>query len=263
MVVATDSMSPDFFSKGYAIVEATDRDCLDGLRLGIFKYLAEAFGLDVDQDPEECLNDFHSYLSGLSATEVNSIRMDAIRKISGEIDFSEMIFRAFEGQLSGLLGPDVLAQKTCNIVIQPPGDPNPSELHRDAPLNSPYEIVVWVPFVDCYETKTMYLLDTDATDAALGFLGENPEDWDGFEAFCKQRAIRPRVPYGSALIFFTGLFHGSDINQEAETRVSVNIRYKNLFAPSGLKNQLQFFKLLRSSPLARLGAALEERELLK
>jgi sporadic carbohydrate cluster 2OG-Fe(II) oxygenase len=253
----------DFFAKGYEIVQADDLECLEQLRAQIFKHLAGTFDLDPNLDPEDGLNLFHKYIVGLSATEVNSLRMTLIKKISTEIDFSEMIFQSFEKSISDLLGPDILAQKLCNIVIQPPADPNPSELHRDAPLNSPYEIVIWVPFVDCFATKAMYILGNEDTDQALEFLRKTPDDWNGFETYCNDKAVQPSVPFGSALIFFTGLFHGSHINQEDETRVSVNIRYKNLFAPSGLKNQLQFFKILRTSPLAKLGSRLEMKELLK
>ena len=253
----------DFFSNGYEIIQADDLKCLDQLRSEIFTKLAATFNIDTSPGPEIGLNNFHKSVNGLSPTEVNRLRMDLITKISTEIDFSEMIFRAFEKSISAMLGPDILAQKVCNIVIQPPRDPNPSELHRDAPLNSPYEIVVWVPFVDCYATKAMYILGSEETDQAHVFLENNPDDWNAFEAFCKDKAVQPTVPYGSALIFFTGLFHGSFVNAEDETRVSVNIRYKNLFAPSGLKNQLQFFKVLRSSPVAKLGAKLEMKELLK
>jgi len=263
MVAVISIKKSNFFTSGYAIVEADDKACLDQLRSDIYQHMAKTFGLDAALDPELGLNNFHDCIDSLSAVDVNSLRLDLIRNISSDIDFSEMIYRAFEKNIRALLGPDILAQKVCNIVIQPPGDPNPSEVHRDAPLNSPYEIVVWVPFVDCFATKAMYLLDSETTEAALEFLRENRDDWDGFEKNCKNNALRPEIPYGTALIFFTGLLHGSDINQETETRVSVNIRYKNLFAPSGLKNQLQFFKLLRTSPLAKLGSKLELKELLK
>ena len=253
----------EFFSQGFEIIKSDNLKLLEELRSNIFKCMSDIFSINPNFSPEEGFNYFHKHIESISPTEVNSLRIDLIKKISNEIDFSEIIYRSFESSINALLGPDILAQKVCNIVIQPPLDPNPSELHRDAPLNSPYEIVVWVPFVDCYATKTMYILGAKETDEALSFLEKNQDDWDSFETFCKDKSIQPSVPFGYALVFFTGLFHGSFINQEKETRVSVNIRYKNLFSPSGLKNQLQFFKLLRSSPLAKLGSKLEMKELTK
>jgi len=115
--------------------------------------------------------------------------------------------------------------------------------------------------VNCFGTKSMYILDVGATERALDRLVANPADWTGFENFAKSLAVRPPVAFGQALIFHTGCLHGSDINTERETRVSLNVRYKNLFAPSGLKNQLQFFDPLRISEVARLGSLLEAREL--
>ena len=248
--------------KGFIIVQADNTSYLDQVRSEIFKLTREIFQIS-ETDPELGFNNFHRYIGTLTPAQLNTMRIELIKKITDQVDVSELIFRAFEGTLTKLLGPDILAQKTCNLVLQPPNDPNPSELHRDAPANSPYEIVVWLPLVDCYRTKAMYILDIDATTTCLEQLGKNPSNWDDFENHSKKLASNPDVPYGSALLFFTGLLHGSEINQEAETRVTLNIRYKNFFSPSGLKNQLQFFKPLRVSNLTKLGANLELRELLR
>ena len=51
-------------------------------------------------------------------------------------------------------------QKNINLSIQMPKD-NSSllEVHADTwSGDSPYESVVWLPLVDCYRTKTMFLL---------------------------------------------------------------------------------------------------------
>ena len=68
------------------------------------------------------------------------------------------------------------------------------------------------------------------------------------------------VPYGSALLFWPGLFHGSLVNRESDSRLSLNIRYKNLFAPLGMKDPFRYFAVMRTSPLTRLGLAFERRE---
>ena len=67
--------------------------------------------------------------------------MKLIHDFNNMIDCGKLIFSAFEKTITNLLGPDILVQKNSNVVIQMPNDPNPSELHRDAPCNSPYEIV--------------------------------------------------------------------------------------------------------------------------
>lgn len=246
--------------KGYAVVDADEFEYLEKIRAQIFSLTKEIFRLP-DAEPEMGLNNFHKNIEGMPLGQLNKLRIDLIQRITAECDVREQVFKAFEKSLTQLLGPDILAQKNCNLVLQPPGDPNPSELHRDAPANSPYELVVWVPLVDCYGTKAMYMLDLKNTEKAFAHLDANPDDWAGFEQFAKSLSVTPTVPFGKALIFHTGCLHGSEINSEHETRVSLNIRYKNLFSPSGLKNQLQFFSPLRVSDVARLGSLLEAREL--
>lgn len=248
------------FGKGFVVIDAEEPHYLDTLRSQIFRFTQEIFGLP-PSDPTEGFNNLHRNLRPMSAGEFNQARVELIRRITSNCDAKELVFKAFEEQLRGLLGPDILAQKNCNLVLQPPGDPNPSEIHRDAPANSPYEIVTWVPLVDCYATKAMYIIDADLTREAFSRLDEYPDDWEGFEDYAKSLAVRPSVAFGQALIFHTGCLHGSDINEEPETRVSINIRYKSLFSPSGLKNQLQFFSPLRISDVTRLGSILEAQEL--
>jgi sporadic carbohydrate cluster 2OG-Fe(II) oxygenase len=248
------------FEKGFAVVDADELEYLETLRSEIFSFTREIFRLQ-EEDPETGFNHFHQGIDGMSRGQLNELRVELIRRITAQCNARELIFRAFEHRIVAMLGPDILAQKNCNLVLQPPGDPNPSELHRDAPANSPYEIVVWVPMVDCFGSKSMYILDVPATRRAFDHLDANPADWTGFENYAKSMAVRPAVAFGQALIFHTGCLHGSDVNAELETRVSLNIRYKNLFSPSGLKNQLQFFDPLRISEVARLGSILEAREL--
>jgi sporadic carbohydrate cluster 2OG-Fe(II) oxygenase len=252
--------APIAFETGFAVIDADDSGYLHTLRSEMFALAKKAFNLTSD-DPEAGFNGLHHCIEGMSRGELNTRRVDLIRRITTDCDARELIFKAFERRIVGMLGPDILAQKCCNLVLQPPGDPNPSELHRDAPANSPYEIVMWVPMVDCFASKAMYILDVAATARAFDRLDADPMDWTGFESYAKSQAVRPSVRFGQALVFHTGCLHGSDINGETETRVSLNIRYKSLFAPCGLKNQLQFFDPLRISEVTRLGSILEAREL--
>jgi len=255
-------MSANNFSEnGYSVLPAHNPEWLLRLRSEVYAITRQLFR-NSDTNPESGFNNLHKNLSEMSSGKLNELRMTLIEQLTAECNVKEYVFNAFEPQLISLIGPDVLAQKNCNLVIQAPGDPNPSELHRDAPYNSPYEIVVWVPLVDCLRSKAMYILDEKSTNNAFQRLSSQPDDWIGFERYAKSLASNPAVPFGSALFFHTGCLHGSEVNSENETRVSLNIRYKNLFSPSGLKNQMQYFTPIRTSPLSRLGGRLEAKELL-
>jgi sporadic carbohydrate cluster 2OG-Fe(II) oxygenase len=247
---------------GYATISASSMDPLLELRSEIYALICQEFGIE-GADIEASLNGFHKHITSYSLGEFNKKRVGLIQRISAEVDASGLIFSAFENSITQILGPDILAQKGCNLVLQPPLDPNPSELHRDTPANSPYELVVWVPLVNAYATKAMYILTAEDTKKAFDFLEKSPMEWDEFEKKCKSLSRIGTVEFGKALIFNASLLHGSEINNETETRVSLNIRYKNLFSPSGFKNQLQFFKPIRVSDFSRIGSEVEMRELLR
>ncbi len=249
----------DFLHLGYAVTPAADLAPLTRLRHQIFHIAQEIFDAR-SGNAEEFFNQFHQH--GVTGARLNDLRLRLIERCTAEVDAGALIFEAFGPTVRGLLGPDLLVQKTTNLVIQQPHDPDPSELHRDAPSNSPYEVVVWVPLVDCHATKSLYILDRQKTAAAQELLKAHNDDWAGFEAHCLAAGQGVDVPFGSALFFWTGLYHGSRVNQETETRWSVNLRYKGLFSPNGLKDPLEYFRLLSLSPLSQHGLAFHKRQLL-
>jgi ectoine hydroxylase-related dioxygenase (phytanoyl-CoA dioxygenase family) len=109
----------------------------------------------------------------------------------------------------------------------------------------------------------MYVLNRQYTQKAIEYYSSHPDDKDGFDEILLDHAELMEVPFGSALIFWSGLFHGSIINKEKESRLSLNIRYKNLFSPLGLKDSLRYFSILKTSPLTNLGLDFQLREQLK
>ena len=254
------SLKQHMLDFGYIVVPADNLEALDQLRDQIYQKALEIFG-PCEDDPARFFNHFHNL--GVSGAALNESRLRLIRECTEEINSGTFIHKAFESTLLSLLGPDLLVQRTTNLVIQQPGDPNPSELHRDSPGNSPYEAVVWLPLTDSYGTKAMYVLDRKETEKALEKLDHLESDWETFEEHCTSIAKTVDVPYGSALIFWPGIFHGSFINREKETRWTLNMRYKNLFAPLDKKEPFEFFKILQLSPLTQLAIDFQKREALK
>ncbi|MDX2225667.1 MAG: hypothetical protein SFY92_00995 [Verrucomicrobiae bacterium] len=250
----------DFEKKGYAVVEAGNRAPLENIRKLIYQQLIERTKTGSDH-PDAALNTVHTM--GMTGSEFNDFRLGMIRHVNEKIDAGQMIFEAFRAPLVCLLGEDILIQKGTNLTIQQPGDPDKSDPHRDAPPNSLYELVVWVPLVDCYGTKGMYVLDRENTQKAMQVLDGSRGSYDRFEHFCEESSDTLRVPFGHALIFWAGLVHGARINQEQETRWTINIRFKSLFSPNGLKEPFQFFKIMQLSPLTRMALENQKRQVLQ
>jgi len=246
----------EFRETGFAIAHADALDKLELIRRTLFE---EAGNLcDAGDDAAAFMNEFHK--REMSGAELNDFRMAMIRGFNERLDAGEVIFDAFQDSLLRLVGPDVAVQKSCNIVIQQPGDIDVSPIHRDAPPNSPFEVVLWIPLVDCYGTKGLSLLDRKGTNEVIADLRVAGKD-GADKVYEKARRIGHRIEasFGTACFFWTGLMHVIPVNEEVETRWSLNIRYKNLFSPQGAKRLPDFFRILRLSPLADL-AIKSERE---
>lgn len=247
--------SGKFESVGYDIVPAGDMKRLSGLREQIYRKAKELTGEGSD-DPEEFLNNFHQH--EIRGPALNGVRMKLIQHCTEKLDVAQTVYEAFEDSLLRLVGPDIVVQKTVNLVIQQPGDPDVVPTHRDAPLNSPFEVVVWLPLVRIYGTKGMYVLDREKTTMSLNMLRDTNKGYPAQENFAVQEGTVLDMPFGHALMFWPGLVHSVGVNVEQETRWALNIRFKSLFAPTGAKGQSEFFETLRLSPLARIAFEYEK-----
>ena len=244
----------DFAQRGFAVVEACDRDALDAVRAAVH---ASASATAENEDAQRFMNGFHEL--GLSGSELNDYRLRTYREFNRRVDAGQLIWNAFRDTLTALIGPDVCVQRQVNLVIQPPHDTNNSPVHRDAPPNSVFEIVAWVPLVDCYGTKGMQVLDLRQTEHALTLLDGSAGDYDALCRFALEHGAFAEVAYGSALLFWTPLFHAIPINAETETRWSLNLRYKSPFTPYGAKGFPDYFRILELSPLSRAAIESERR----
>jgi sporadic carbohydrate cluster 2OG-Fe(II) oxygenase len=250
----------DVFERdGFVTVDASDHAALDSLHAEIVDCAAEILGLSrSDLGP---LDELHRHVT--PGDPAMQLRGRLTELLTERHRVGRTVFDAFSEHLRALVGNDVLAQRVPNLVVQPPGDPRPTELHRDAPANSPYEVVAWVPFVDCARTKSMYVLDRSATTELLDLHRVRPDEPEIIQEFLEHRSILVEVRYGQALLFWSGLLHGSWKNEEDATRLSMNVRFKSLFAPLGMKDPLRYFEVLETSPLTRLGLGFQRDALLE
>jgi sporadic carbohydrate cluster 2OG-Fe(II) oxygenase len=237
-----------FFEQGYAIVDANDLPSLTCIRDTIVSELQKNIPA-LSGEADTVLNNFHS--QNLTGGALNEFRMKLINEFNSQMDVAQNVFNAFEHDIRSLVGSDIAVQRSVNIVIQQPGDKDVPPSHRDAPPHSPFEVVAWVPLVNCSMTKGMSVLDRQATVTAVNYLKN--DDTSGFIKACSELGQPVNIQFGQALLFWTGLIHHIPINIENETRWALNLRYKNAFTPFGTKGLPDYFRILELSPLARLG----------
>ena len=236
--------------KGYVVVPVESFEKISQIKKTIASLLrSECSGLATHVNEEEILNNIHKYLPITSDTDANDLVIKIINKLKSGHKFSEVIYQSNKTLLTNIFGLDIHAQKNNNIVFQYPHSSRYSELHTDAPTNSMHDLVSWVPLVDCYETKSFYICDIETTTRLLREIKTNKNlKWENLREKCIEAAHHLEINYGQALYFWSGLLHGSVVNQSEESRWSLNCRFKSLYAPSGLHDSLVFYEILSTSP---------------
>ena len=139
-----------------------------------------------------------------------------------------------------------MMQKNINLSIQLPNDESSLlPIHSDVwSGDSPYEINLWLPLVDCYKSKSMYLLKKKYLEKFILKLKKNKiKNSSKIFNLVKNEIQFLKINFGNFLIFDQTLPHGNVINKEKETRWSMNCRFKSMFSPYGDKKIGEFFCL--------------------
>ena len=250
------SDQPTLLTHGYEIIKSDSVSQLDSIRgfiANAIKKRCKNYNSYDLTSASSILNKTHLIAGIESDADANELVLDIIKKSSSEFDFSSVVYNSFKSKIDNYIGPDLHAQRNNNVVFQFPNSMRFSELHTDSPPNSPYELVFWVPLVDCYETKSFYIVPLNKSKMLLKDYREDPDiTWDHFKAKCLEHAKHVKVDYGSAMIFWTGLIHGSLVNKTNESRWCINARFKNLFAPCGEHNPITYYRVFKTSSLSQL-----------
>ena len=147
-------------------------------------------------------------------------------------------------------------QLRINLSIQLPGDESSLlPVHADTwSGDSPFEVVLWLPLVDCYATKAMYLLPPQqSAELSQQFTERAGNSSENLYQAIKNDIRWLEVHYGEILIFNQALPHGNRVNEESETRWSMNCRFKGVFTPYGDKKIGEFFEPITLRAASKTG----------
>jgi sporadic carbohydrate cluster 2OG-Fe(II) oxygenase len=248
-------ISEEYLRQGYVIRSVADVEALEWMRSQFVRLIGETLGSISEDKPEDILNHIHKRVG---ATELNAFRLKIIRGFNAIENFRDMYFRVARPYLEALVGNELAMQLRVNLSIQLPGDDSALlPVHADTwSGDSPFEVVVWLPLVDCYRTKAMYLLPPD--ESAL--LSKNFAERAGESSEVLYQSMKNEVKwmdvrYGEVLVFDQALPHGNRLNDESETRWSMNCRFKSVFTPYGDKKIGEFFEPITLRAVSRTGMA--------
>jgi sporadic carbohydrate cluster 2OG-Fe(II) oxygenase len=242
-----------YLNDGHVISPVEDRAALDRMRDHIAALAARFLGIAPPKDPQSFLNCIGDHVQ---AAKLNDLRLAVINGANAEPWFRECYYAIGRKLLSAIVGNELVMQRRVNLSIQLPDDDSSLlPVHADVwSGDSPYEVVMWLPLVNCFGTKAMYLMPP-AKDAAIqsrfsDFNGKSSEDL--FKAI--QGDVRfIDISYGQVIVFNHNLMHGNRVNRETETRWSMNCRFKSLFSPYADKRLGEFFEPITIRPATRVG----------
>ena len=243
------SVSRKFIKNGYIIskVEKT-------LSINYLKNLILKHSKRILKKKNINLNKIHKYVS---INNLNEFRLEIINKLNNDTKTRYHYFNTARNSLYNLVGNELMMQKNINLSIQFPND-NSSLLpiHSDVwSGDSPYEINLWLPLVNCYKTKSMYILDKKYYKIFSEKVRrkKNAKNSNAIFSLVKNKINFLKVNYGEFLIFDQTIPHGNIINNENETRWSMNCRFKSLFSPYGDKRIGEFFTPITVKPMTKIG----------
>lgn len=248
-------IASQFLRDKYLITKAEDINALDGVRRQVAVAAAKAINQPVPDDDHasEFLNHFHQYVT---TAELNDVRMKVITEMNRDPSFRRQYFNTARQMLMLLVGNELAMQRRVNLSIQFPNDDSSLlPVHSDVwSGDSPYEVVLWIPLVDCYDTKSMYITNAEVDAQIQSTFGQfrNKSSEDLYQHIEKDVTFL-NVPYGSVLLFSQNVMHGNRVNRENETRWSMNCRFKSVLSPYRGKTMGEFFEPITIRPLTRLG----------
>jgi len=253
-------LTEEYLEQGYVIRPVADLVALNWIKDKFINLSKKEFGAVVETDGNKWLNLIHD---NVPVNLLNDFRLKMIGSINSEPELREKYFRLARPYLEMLVGNELAMQLRVNLSIQLPQD-NSSLLpiHADTwSGDSPFEVVVWIPLVDCYGSKSMYILPPEQyNQLELAFASQSGNSSEELFQTISDQVRWLEVKYGEVLIFNQALPHGNRVNTENETRWSMNCRFKSVFTPYGDKKLGEFFEpvTLRAASKSGMGYKLPE-----
>lgn len=257
---AEKALSESFLRDGYVICDADDRAALDAIRNEIVTLCCQYLSLPSPSDPQHFLDHIHERIA---PEKLNDLRMTLYRNMNAHSWFRPSYFASGRSKVETLVGNELAMQNRINLSIQMPNDDSSLlGIHADTfGGETPFQIVQWIPLVDCFETKSMFILPYEINRNVIKDLNKLGEGgMSKLFAQVEKDLVWLNIPYGKVLIFSPICLHGNVVNRTTTTRWSMNCRFTGLFTPysSHEKKIGSFYLPITTRPVSRIGMAYEE-----
>ena len=248
------AVGQEFLRDGYKIFSVQDKKVLLSMRSHLVRFVAQFLGEKDPHNHDEFLNLIHELVD---TDKINDLRLFVFEKFNSLPWVKEAYLRCARQFIECIVGNELVMQRKINLSIQMPFDQSSVlPVHADTwSGDSPYEVVLWIPFVNVSKTKSMFVLPVDKNDEILKRL-ENKKITNTQQIM---EEIRPHVEwldvkFGEAVLFTQNIMHGNVMNEEISSRWSMNCRFKSAFSPYADKKLGEFFEPITLRPATLLGA---------
>jgi hypothetical protein len=260
-----------YFEHGWVLVKLPRPEVIDDVRAVLLKELRALSGVSditLERYHEIADDDAVHHEYQIKLTELFRANRYAYHVLAAQDDF----FRPF-------LGPDLLVQVNPYLRMARPGKPQDNiGYHRDTFYGaSPYELSVWIPYVDLPAASSLSVLSGSHIRPEADFPVTQTQSAEvkkgsdlhkiGFPYAPKVMDADPLaniqavpVKAGEALIFSLATVHGSTLNAGSIARWSTDIRVVNALAPVDLSKRPDYYESLSSSVVSDRARAYEVAE---
>ena len=157
----------DYFKKGYSVFNVKNLDSLKYIKKGIQNIILNESN-KLKKEKFDPFNNFHLHVN---KKEINNFRLSIFRKLNNLKDIRFHYFKVASPFVEMINGNELVMQKNLNLSIQmPKDDESLLDIHADTwSGDSAYETVVWIPLVDCKDTKSMFILPANKYKNSIKF----------------------------------------------------------------------------------------------
>jgi len=237
-------LANEFIDQGFIVREVANKDALIKIQKFAIDMLSKKGGNSLDNTHRN-----------IDIKELNDFRLEVINELNAQPWLKEAYYQVAKPYLDILVGNELAMQSRVNLSIQlPEDDSSLLPVHADTwSGDSPFEVVVWLPLVNCFGTKSMFLLPPKAAnnlsdEFKLYAQGTSEELFNAI----KKDVDWIKINYGEVLVFNQACPHGNRVNKENETRWSMNCRFKGLFTPYKDKKIGEFFEPITLRPVSKI-----------
>jgi len=245
--------SKNLIEKGYIIKKVEKKQSLTYINNFFKKNIIKYSNIKKNKINKLSFNNLHKYIE---IKDLNRIRLLLIQNMNKDETFRNHFFNLAKDTITNLVGNELAMQNNINLSIQFPNDVSSLlPLHADTwSGDSPFEIVLWLPLVNCYKTKSMFILGQEKYKIFTKvFKNKKIKSVSQLYKTLKKDLKFLKINHGNFLLFNQSLPHGNIVNKTRETRISINCRFKGLFTPYAKKKLGSFFSPLTVMPASQIG----------